>query len=200
MAVWKLQRLARVSALTGEPFPPDSEVVTALFGDDEETGEDRVKGSGFVRKDFLAEEASDELLAGAWCIWRTRTAPAKADGPKRFDLGMAREFLQRLLSEGGEERAAVCLTLALLLARKRRLIITDQGVDTLTARWPREKVTFPIPAPQVSEAEAETLQQELMRLFDMDVAEAPAAPEEAQDAEPASEDATAPADDDAPAD
>ena len=200
MAVWKLQRLARVSALTGEPFPPDSEVVTALFGDDEETGEDRVKGSGFVRKDFLAEEASDELLAGAWCIWRTRTAPAKADGPKRFDLGMAREFLQRLLSEGGEERAAVCLTLALLLARKRRLIITDQGVDTLTARWPREKVTFPIPAPQVSEAEAETLQQELMRLFDMDVAEAPAAPEEAQDAEPAPEDATAPADDDAPAD
>ena len=198
MAVWKLQRLARVSALTGEPFPPDSEVVTALFGDDEETGEDRVKGSGFVRKDFLAEEATDEVLADAWCVWRTRTAPAKAEGPKRFDLGMAREFLQRLLSEGSEERAAVCLTLALLLARKRRLIITDQGVDTLTARWPREKVTFPIPAPQVSEAEAETLQQDLMRLFDMDVAAAEVEEDAATD-DPATDEPAADAAGDAPA-
>ncbi|MDJ0521609.1 MAG: hypothetical protein QNJ90_05980 [Planctomycetota bacterium] len=187
MAVWKLQRLARKSALTGEPFPPDSEVVTALFGEEEEETEDRVKGSGFVRKDFLASEATDELLAGAWCTWRTRTAPAKDDGPKRFDLGMAREFLQRLLAEGREDRAAVCLTLALLLARKRRLIVTDQDADTLTARWPKEKDTFTVPAPQVSEAEAETLQQDLMRLFDMEVVESPA-PNEAEESEAASED------------
>ena len=32
MAVWKLQRLGRVSSATGEPFPPDAEIVTALFG------------------------------------------------------------------------------------------------------------------------------------------------------------------------
>ena len=186
MAVWKLKRLARVSALSGEPFPPDSEVVTALFGEEEEETEDRVKGSGFVRKDFLASEATDELLAGAWCTWRTRTPPAKDDGPKRFDLGMAREFLQRLLAEGREDRAAVCLTLALLLARKRRLIVTDQDADTLTARWPKEKETFTVPAPQVSEAEAETLQQDLMRLFDMEVVESPAA-KEAEESEAASE-------------
>jgi len=169
MAVWKLQRLARASALTGEPFPPDTEIVTALFGEDEEAGEDRVRGGGFVRKDFLEAEATPELLAGAFCVWRTRTPAPREDGPRRFDLGMAREFLERLLREQREEHAAVCLTLALLLARKRRLVVTDHGAHTLTAHWPRSKDTFEIPAPQVSEAEAETLQQDLMRLFDVEV-------------------------------
>ena len=143
-----------------------------------------------MRRDYLASEATDAVLEGAFCTWRTRTPPAKTEEERRFDLGMAREFLQRLLGEGREDRAAVCLTLALLLARKRRLIITEQGADTLTARWPREKVTFPIPAPQVSEAEAETLQQDLMRLFDMEVTEAPPEPDEGEataEAEPESD-------------
>ncbi len=179
MAVWKVQRLARVSAATGEPFPPDTEIVTALFGEEEEAGEDKVRGSGFVRKDFLVEEATDERLAGAFCVWHTRSAPAKEEGEKRFDLGMAREFLERLLAEGREDRGSVCLTLALLLARKRRLTIVDQDADTLTAHWPKSKDLFKVPAPTVSDAEAETLQQEMMRLFHMDVPEP--APEPASD-------------------
>lgn len=178
MAVWKVARLGRVSSLTGEAFPPDTEVVTALFGEEEETGEDKVRGSGFARRDFLVSEATDERLEGAFCVWRTRTPPAKEEGEKRFDLGMAREFLERLLAEAREDRAAVCLTLALLLARKRRLVILDQDAEALTCRWPREKDTFAVPAPIVSEAEAETLQQDLMRLFDMEV---PAEPEAAPD-------------------
>ncbi len=165
MAVWKVQRLGRVSSLTGEPFPPDTEIVTALFGDEEEVGEDRVRGSGFLRKDFLVSEATDEMLAGSFCRWKTRTAPAKAEEEKRFDLGMAKEFLQRLLAEKRDDRAPVCLTLALLLARKRRLAIEDQDAETLTCRWTGEKATFVVPAPVISEAEAEVLQQDMMRLF-----------------------------------
>ncbi len=192
MAVWKLKRLARVSAATGEPFPAETEVVTALFGEEEEAGEDRVRGSAFVRKDFLPEEATAERLAGAFCTWHTRTAPAKAAEERRFDLGMAREFLERLLREAREDRAAVCLTLALLLARKRRLTIVEHGAETLTAHWPKTKDLFEIPAPIVSEAEAETLQQDLMRLFAMDVeveqAESPAGA--APDADPTEGDPT----------
>jgi len=192
MAVWKLKRLARVSAATGEPFPVDTDVVTALFGEDEEAGEDRVRGGNFVRKDFLVDEATEERLEGAFCTWRTRTQSAKPEGERRFDLGMAREFLERLLREGREDRAAVCLTLALLLARKRRILIVDHGAETLTAHWPKSKDLFEIPAPIVSEAEAETLQQDLMRLFAMDVeipaetpTDAPAdAPEDAPGAAP----------------
>ena len=180
MAVWKVQRLGRVSSLTGEPFPPDTDIITALFGEEEEVGEDRVRGSGFLRKDFLVSEATDELLAGSFCRWKTRTAPAKAEEEKRFDLGMAKEFLQRLLAEKRDDRAPVCLTLALLLARKRRLAIEDQDAESLTCRWTGEKETFTVPAPVISEAEAEVLQQDIMRLFGFEVPEAAAAEAEAE--------------------
>ena len=194
MAVWKLTRLGAVSSATGEPFGPDVEIVTALFGEEEEQGEDRVRGAGFVRKDFLLAEATDEVLEGAFCTWRTRTPPAKSEPERRFDLGMAREFLERMLREGREDRSAVCLTLALLLARKRRLVILDQGADFLRARWPREKEDFVVPAPEVSEAEAEVLQQDLMRLFDLELGQPPpdpAASEQAEGAQDAAADAPA---------
>jgi len=178
MAVWKLKRVGPVSSATGTALGPDTEIVTALFGQDEEQGEDRVRGAGFIRKDFLPEEATEEALKGAFCTWQTRTPPEKPEKEKRFDLGMAREFLERMLREPQEDRTAVCLTLALLLARKRRLTIVDQGADFLRVRWPKDKEVFTISAPEVSEADAETLQQDLMRLFDLQVAGAPPAAEE----------------------
>ena len=115
MAVWKISKLGRVSSVTGEVFPPDCPVVTALFGEEEEVGEDKVRGAGFVRRDFREEEATPERLAGAFCVWRTRTEPAQPAEKRALDLGMAREFLQRLLDQGDEERAPVCLALALIL-------------------------------------------------------------------------------------
>jgi hypothetical protein len=166
MSVWKVARLGTVSSLTGQPFPPDTDVVTALFGQDEEApSEDKVRGTGFSRKDYLPEEATAERMEGAFCVWRTRTPPAKKDAERRLDLGMARDFLSRLLQEGREDRAAVCLTLALLLARKRRLHVVKEGDGSLEARWPNEKETFRVPAPVVTEAEGEQLQQELLKLF-----------------------------------
>ena len=164
--VWKLTSRAGVCAATGKPFPPDTDVVTALFGQEAES-EDGVRGSGFVRKDFLTSEASDDVLEGAYCVWHTRTPPASPDAERRLDLGLAREFLERLLAEGREDRAAVCMTLALLLARKRKLNIVAQEDEVLRVRWPREDRVFTVPAPPVSEADAESLQQELMRLFDL---------------------------------
>ncbi len=167
MPVWKVTRLGRLSSLTGEAFPPDTEIVTALFGEDEELEEDRVKGTGFVRRDYLEAEVTDELLADAYCIWRTRTAPAKPEDERRLDLDMARTFLERLLEEKKPERDAVCMTLALLLVRKRRLNLEAQDEGKLRCRWPREKSIFSVPAPAVTEADAEQLQQELTRLFDV---------------------------------
>ncbi len=167
MGVWKLKRLARQSTLTGEVFPPDTEIVTALFGEEEEVGEDKVRGTGFLRRDYLASEAEPALLEGAWCIWRTRTPAPRPDEERRLDLDMARQFLERLLGEGRDDRGPVCMTLALLLIRKRKLNLISEKDGVLTARWPRETETFPVPAPEVTEADAEQLQQELQRLFDM---------------------------------
>ena len=167
MAVWKVARLGRISSLTGEPFPPDSAVVTALFGDEEESGEDKVRGTGFVRRDYLVEEATEERLAGAFCVWHTRTASEKPASQRPLDLAMAREFLQRLLDEGSPERAPVGLALALLLMRKRRLRLVRQGDGWLEACWPHEKAVVRIPSPELTEADTEALEQEIQRLFDL---------------------------------
>ena len=167
MAVWKIAKVGRVSSVTGSPFPPDTDVVTALFGQDADTSDDKVKGGGFARRDFLPEEAVPERLVGAYCVWRTRTAPEKPVSQRPLDLALAREFLERLLREGDEQKAGVAMALALLLVRKRRLSLVEQGERSLRCRWPKEDAVFEVPAPDLTDAEAETLQQELLRLFDL---------------------------------
>lgn len=189
MSVWKVARLSRVSSLTGEPFPPDTEVVAALFGEEEDVGEDKVRGSGFVRKDYLASEVTDEMLAGAFCVWHTRTASPDPAEEKRLDLGMAREFLERLLREKDPERGPVMMTLALLLVRKRRLHLIDQKQDQLVLRWPKSTKDFTVPCPELTEADAEALQQDLLRLFDVQIEPPKARP--AAEAEGAPESRTA---------
>lgn len=167
MSVWKIAKVGRVSSVTGQPLPPDTEVVTALFGEEEEASEDKVRGSGFARRDFLREEATPERLAGAYGVWRTRTPPEKPVSQRPLDLDMAREFLERLLRENDPARAGVAMALALLLARKRRLILVEQQETSLRVHWPKEETVFEVPAPVLTEAEAEQLQQELLRLFSL---------------------------------
>lgn len=165
--VWKIAKVGRLSATTGEPFPPDTEVVAALFGEEQETSEDKARGAGFARKDFLPPEATPERLAGAYCVWRTKTAPAVPLHRRPLDLDMAREFLERLLREDAGGRAGVAMALTLVLARKRRLTLVEQRETSLLVRWPKEESTFEVPAPILTEAETESLQQELLRLFEL---------------------------------
>ncbi len=167
MSTWKVAHLSRTCALTGKPLPPDTPVVAALYGVDEDQGEDKVRGVGFVRKDFLAQAVTPEALAGAFCVWRTRTPPADPKRPPRLDVGMAREMLERLVAANDPSRAPVAMTLALLLVRKRRLNLASEREGVLTLRWPREKETFRVPTAEVTESEVEQLQQELLRLFEL---------------------------------
>ena len=61
----------------------------------------------------------------------------------------------------------MALALALLLMRKRRLALVTEGPGFLEARWPRETASFRLPAPELTEADAATLEQEIQRLFDV---------------------------------
>ena len=164
MATWKVAKRSRTSAVSGKPIPAGAPVVTALYGADEEVGEDRVRGSGLVRKDFFEEEATPEALAGAFCVWRSR-APAEEARAPRLDLTAAGELLDRLLAEGAPSRAGACLTLALLLVQKRRLTLVAEKEGVLVVRRPKETSTFEVPAPPLTEAEEVALEQELARLF-----------------------------------
>jgi hypothetical protein len=165
--VWKIAKVGRVSAVTGEAFPADTPVVAALFGEEVEASEDKVRGTGFVRRDFLEAEATPERLAGAYCVWRTRTAPAVPAHRRPLDLDLAREMLERLLREGDPAKAGVAMALALVLARKRRLTLVEQRETSLLVRWPKEEATIEVPAPVLTEVESESLQQELLRLFEI---------------------------------
>ena len=77
MSTWKVARVGRTCALSGRPLPPDTPVLAALFGEAEEVSEDKVRGTGLVRKDYLVDEVPAADLAraveGAYCTWRTRT-------------------------------------------------------------------------------------------------------------------------------
>ncbi|MFM8385349.1 MAG: hypothetical protein ACKOCB_00820 [Planctomycetia bacterium] len=165
--VWKIAKVGRASAVTGEVFAPDTPIVTALFGEEQEASEDKVRGTGFVRRDFLATEATPERLAGAYCVWHTRTAPAVPASRRPLDLDLAREMLERLLREADPARAGVAMALALVLSRKRRLLLLEQGETSLKVRWPKDEASFEVPAPVLTEAESEQLQQELQRLFEV---------------------------------
>lgn len=127
---WRVAKLGRTSAATGEPLPPDAEVVTALFGSEAEDGStapgaaqgsagdvrprgarageegELPRGAGLVRMDFLPDEATPAALEGAFCVWRTRTPPADAAAARRLDLDLARTLLERLLQETGLDAEA----------------------------------------------------------------------------------------------
>ena len=46
--VWKIAKVGRLSAVTGESFPPDTEVVAALFG--QEQGQVELGAAGVERQ------------------------------------------------------------------------------------------------------------------------------------------------------
>jgi hypothetical protein len=171
MATWRVARANRVCALTGKPLGPGSTVVTALFGADEEVGEDKVRGTGLARKDFLVDgadpKALEAALSGCFCSWRTKVPPETGPKALRLDLGMARELLERLVAANDPARAPAALVLALLLARKRRVTVVAEKDSALVLRWPKEESTFSVPVVPVTEAEEESLQQELLRLFEV---------------------------------
>ena len=177
MATWKVARSSKVCALSGRPLESGDAVVTALFGLDEEVSDDRVRGAGFLRKDFAADGSDPAALAaaleGAFCVWRTKVALDLAPRVPRLDLGMARELLERIVAEDDPSRASAAWTLAMLLVRKRQLVLVGEraGVlgepSRLVLRWPKAEGTFEIPGVVVSEAEVETLEQELSRLFEI---------------------------------
>ncbi|HVG93801.1 MAG TPA: hypothetical protein VND21_05105 [Planctomycetota bacterium] len=170
MSTWKVARLGRTCALSGRPLPPDTAVLAALFGEAEEVSEDKVRGVGLVRKDYLVDEVPEGDLAraveGAYCTWRTRTPPENPSHQHRLDLGLARELLDRMRASPDPERAPVQLALALLLVRKRQLHLVSEQEGLLTLRWPKTDDTFTIPAVTVSDAEEAQIQLELQRLFE----------------------------------
>jgi hypothetical protein len=171
MTTWKVARLTKTCALSGRPLPPDAPIVAALFGLDEEVSDDKVRGAGLVRKDFLVEgnapDALDAAMKDAFCTWHTKTAPENPGKARRLDMGFAKELFERMRAEGDPTRAPVAWTLAMLLLRKKQIRLIAERDGEMELRWPGDdQPSFRVPVVVVTDAEQEALQQELARLFE----------------------------------
>lgn len=166
MSEWKIARKGRSCGLCDREFAADEPFVSAIFleGGDEETG-----SAVFSRLDacpacFEREEREP------FSRWTTRIPP-KAEKKPLLDLGLAREFLLRLVKEEDPAHAKIALVLTLLLLRKRRVKVTGEkdvdGVRVMEIVVPGEEgdVAARVPAPEVSPEEAAEITEELGRLF-----------------------------------
>ena len=151
-------------------FDPGALVVSALFelplpadGDDE--------GPPFRRVDFCQTCFEGDADTGSPFSWWRFIVPAPEEKKAAFDLGVAREFLQRLLAQDEPERASLCYLLTLLLMRKRVVNVSeqfsDERGDVMSIRFPPDDAVFEVVCCELTEDETESLRDQLAELFDL---------------------------------
>jgi hypothetical protein len=162
---WKTGHREGGCAACEAGFEPGTIVVSTLHAapDDEDVP--------FVRRDFCGGCFDGEADTGEPFSWWRAEVPAPEEKKAAFDLGVAREFLVRLLQEDAPERASLRYLLALLLMRKRIVRVDDQFTDErgemMTIRLPPDEAVHEISCPEIDEGEAEALRDQIGRLFDL---------------------------------
>lgn len=159
---WRFGRRGAACAVCGSAFAPGAEAVSAIYQSE----------AGFDRRDFCGACFQDAGKRGSPFSWWSAAVPEPEKAKAVFDLGVAREFLQRLLLDSDPARASLRYLLALLLMRKRAVVLVGQEMtergDVLTVRVPPDDETMhEIVAVDLDEAETERLRDELGRLFQL---------------------------------
>ena len=125
--------------------------------------------TAFVRRDFCGACFEAPASRGDPFSWWTAVIPQPQEKKAVFDVGVAKEFLVRLLREDAEERASLRYLLVLLLLRKKLVKVSDQftrdGRDVMVLSVPPDEAVHEVPCLEIDEAEAEKLRDELGRLF-----------------------------------
>jgi hypothetical protein len=161
---FKIGKRGGVCGACGAALAPGSRASSALYRA-EPGGE-----ASFVRRDFCGACFDDPARRGGPFSWWTAEVPQPVEAKKAvFDVGVAREFLVRLLKEDAAERASLRYLLALLLMRKKAVKVSDQflkdGVEVMVLSVPPDETVFEVPCLEIDEAEAAKLRDELGRLF-----------------------------------
>jgi len=165
MADYKLGRRAPECAATGNPFQEGEEIISAIF-----SGEDE----GFERRDYSV--SGFEGVTGYHSYWRAQI-PVTVEDERKLDYDLAFEFFQRLRRDDEEQTAPLVYLLALLLGRKRRIKLKGfgrgKGGETLkvVVAGDEEDEALELPVPDLGEDDAGRLQDDLNRLFGIEVPE-----------------------------
>jgi len=154
-------------------FAPGSVVVSALF-EAVPTGGDEFDDEAappFSRTDFCTTCFEGDADTGTPFSWWRFVVPAPEEKKATFDLGVAREFLQRLLGQNDPDRASLRYLLTLLLMRKRIVKVTeqfsDERGDVMSIRFPPGDDLFEVVCCELSEEETDSLREQLGALFEL---------------------------------
>ena len=160
-AGWKLARRARVCGGCECEFAGGDRVTSALYD----------REDAFARTDWCADCFAGPGRDPEPYSWWTARMPEPETKRAAFDLGVAREFLDRLLQEDAPERASLRYLLTLMLMRKRGVKVleqfTDERGEVMVVTMPPDERPWEIPCPEIDAAESESLRDELGRLFDL---------------------------------
>ena len=159
---WRIGRRGGRCAACDTAFAPGIEAVSALYA-----------GEGaFTRSDFCVACFQDAAKRGSPFSWWSAPVPEPEAKKAVFDLGVAREFLMRLLAENDPAQASLRYLLVLMLMRKRAVHLQGQTTDArgevmaITVP-PDDDTTYEVVAAEIDEAEAERLREQLGRLFQL---------------------------------
>jgi hypothetical protein len=159
---WRFGRRSGGCTGCGAAFQPGKDAVSAIYAAE----------ATFERRDWCGACFQDPARRGTPFSWWSAVVPEPEKKKAVFDLGVAKEFLQRLLREDDPARRSLRYLLTLLLLRKRAVVLVGQeprdGVDVLAVRVPPDEETVhEIPCVELDEAETERLRDELGRLFQL---------------------------------
>ena len=160
-AGWKVTRRGGVCSACEREFAVATDVVSALYDE----------GDSFSRRDWCRPCFDGPDRGRDPFSWWATEVPEPQELKAAFDLGVAREFLVRLLREDAPERESLRYLLALMLMRKRGVKLVEQYTDSrgevMTFTVPPHEEEHEVVCADIDEEEADGLRAELDRLFDL---------------------------------
>lgn len=158
---WRIGRRGGKCAGCSADFVPGAEAVSALYR----------AGETWERRDFCSRCFQEAPKRGEPFSWWAAVVPQPEAKKAVFDLGVAKEFFLRLLREDAPEQRSLRYLLALMLMRKKVVLLDGQTTDSrgevMAVRVPPDDTTHEIVAVEIDEAESERLRDELGRLFQL---------------------------------
>jgi hypothetical protein len=158
MTDYQLQANTRRCAATGRELRPGERFYGVLL----------VEGGKFLRKDY-SEPAWQGAPEGALGFWKSRVAEGQAPRRPPVDDDLLLACFQRLEGDPDPAKVAFRYVLALLLMRRKRLRLEDAkkegGREVMLLRCTRKGDRFQVPDPALSDAELESVQEDVFRVL-----------------------------------
>lgn len=161
----------RISAFTGrcatceKKFEEGTEYFTAVF-----EGEDKFERTDFC-PDCWGAEKSAEARGKCFSFWKS-SVPQKDGRRPVLDVEAASDFFRKLAGSEEEHKRNFAYLLALLLLRKKVLLLQDtnyeNGTEFMVLRFRREEEDYRVENPGLGADELEKVKDDLGSLMNMD--------------------------------